>query len=604
MALDYDGTIARDGKLNPDVRSSIVESRSHGIVVVLVTGRNLTDLQQAAGNLDFLDAVVAENGAVISFPHGPTRILGGPPPQNFLDELNRRGIPNSVGQCVVEANADSAPQILAVIRELELPLLLLFNRSRLMVLPQGVSKGAGLRAALSALRLSVHNAVGIGDAENDHDLLATCEVGVAVGWGSETLKANADEILGGDGPEAVATYLRRMTGELRLPPERMGRYRISLGTFDDGSRLAFPVRGRNVLIAGDPQSGKSWVAGLACEQMILQGYSVCVIDPEGDYRTLEPLPGVVVLGGSDVPPELSDVAQAVRHPDMSVVIDLSHVPMPEKIKYIYTLLPTLAALRRTTGLPHRIVVDEAHYFLHERNIGELLDLNLGAYTLVTYRLNDLHPDVQKALEVLVIKRITDPREIQTLVQIVRAGRVEPEWKAILESLTISQAALLPGTLEAHGRLRRFELLSRMTSHVRHKAKYLDVQLIDQQAFVFTDRRGDRVGKPARSLKEFIQFLKGCPANILVGHARRGDFSHWIAGVFHDRLLASDIGKIEQHVGSGHEFDLADSLMTAIRERYDFPSSDSASEVAKEHDGYNFPEPNPAAKPSNSPRCNL
>ena len=38
-----------------------------------------------------------------------------------------------------------------------------------MVLPQGVSKGAGLRAALSALRLSVHNAVGIGDAENDHD---------------------------------------------------------------------------------------------------------------------------------------------------------------------------------------------------------------------------------------------------------------------------------------------------------------------------------------------------------------------------------------------------------------------------------------------------
>jgi hypothetical protein len=163
---------------------------------------------------------------------------------------------------------------------------------------------------------------------------------------------------------------------------------------------------------------------------------------------------------------------------------------------------------------------------------------------------------------------------------------------------------LPGTHEAHGRLRRFELLSRMTSHVRHKAKYLDVQLIDEQAFVFTDGRGDRVGRPARSLRDFFQFLKVCPANVLAGHARRGDFSQWIAGVFHDRLLASGIGKIEQRIKSGHELNLADSLMKAIQERYDFPTSDSASEVAKEDDGYNFPEPSPAAKQSNSPRCNF
>ena len=71
----------------------------------------------------------------------------------------------------------------------------------------------------------------------------------------------------------------------------------------------------------------------------------------------------------------------------------------------------LAAIRRRTGLPHRIVVDEAHYFLHEPNIRELLDLDLGAYTLVTYRLSDLHPDVRKALELLIVKRMTDPQEI-------------------------------------------------------------------------------------------------------------------------------------------------------------------------------------------------
>ena len=428
-----------------------------------------------------------------------------------------------MGHCVVEAEATAAPQILSVIRELELPLLLLFNRARLMILPQGVSKGAGLRSVLSALRLSVHNAIGIGDAENDHDLLTACEVGVAVGWGSKTLKENADQVLEGSGPAAVAGYLRRTMGELKLPPERMGRYRLTLGTFEDGSQLAFPLRGRNVLIAGDPRSGKSWVAGLACEQMILQGYSVCVIDPEGDYRTLEPLPGVVILGGNEEPPPLSDVAQAVRHPDMSTVIDLSHVPHLEKVEYLYTLLPLLAAIRRTTGLPHRIVVDEAHYFLHEPNIRELLDLDLGAYTLITYRLSNLHPDIRNAIEVLIVKRITDPQEIRSLVKMTKNERGEAEWKSQLNSLTVSQAALLPGAVEAAGQFRRFELFPRITSHVRHKAKYLDVQLIEQQAFVFTADDGSRVGAPARTLKEFCSCLRSCSSHILGGHALRGDF---------------------------------------------------------------------------------
>lgn len=188
LALDYDGTIARDGALDPDVKVAITEARAHGIVVVLVTGRILSDLKQVAGGVEFVDAVVAENGAVLALPNGQTRLIGNLPPQVFLDELHRRGIEFKTGQCIVEADAAAAPQILAVIRELELPLVLLFNRSRLMVLPQAISKGTGLREALNTLRLSVHNAIAIGDAENDHDLLAECEIAVAVGWGSAALQ--------------------------------------------------------------------------------------------------------------------------------------------------------------------------------------------------------------------------------------------------------------------------------------------------------------------------------------------------------------------------------------------------------------------------------
>lgn len=577
LALDYDGTIAQDGVLNPDVKSAIAEARARGIIVVLVTGRILFDLKRLMGDLSFFDAIVAENGAVLSFLSGHSRVIGQAPPAAFLNELRRRGLEFIAGECIVECDANCAPQVLAAIRQLELPLLILFNRGRLMVLPQSVSKGIGLRTALATLRLSVHNAIGIGDAENDHDLLSTCELGVAVGWGSQALKDQADEVLDGDGPRAVAGYIRQVAAELRLPPERMGRYRLNLGTDEDGRPLAVAVRGRNVLIAGEIQSGKSWVAGLACEQMILLGYSICVIDPEGDYRTLESLPGVVVFNGEDSPPELPAVARALRHPDMSAVVDLSHIAYAEKVEYLYTLLPMLAALRRTTGLPHRIVLDEAHYFLHEPNIHDLLDLNLGAYTLVTYRLSDLHPEVRKAIEAIVVKRITDPDEVHALIAMAGHPSLEATWGAILANLPISEAAVLPRSEEARGKLRRFELLPRLTSHVRHKAKYLDIQLVREQAFLFTDN-GKPMGAPVRALKDFIKQLKTLPASVLAAHARRGDFSSWFAGVFHDNLLASDVRKIEQRSRLGHTENLSAALINAIVSRYEFSPEGSDDDV--------------------------
>ncbi len=573
LALDYDGTIARDGALDPEVRSAIAEVRSRGIAVVIVTGRILEELRQVTGSLGFVDAVVAENGAVLEFPGGNSRLIGHPVQPIFLEELRRRRIEFKSGQCVVETDATWALQVLSVIRELELPLTLVFNRGRLMMLPQSTGKGAGLREALTMLRLSPHNAIAIGDAENDHDLLAVCEFGVAVGWGSRMLQASADEVLTGDGPSAVAGYIRKAAKEMRLPPERMDRTRLVLGTMEDGYPLALAMRGRNIVIAGDPRSGKSWVAGLMCEQLILQGYNMCIIDAEGDYRTLESLPGVVVFGGDNPVPELPDLSRVLRHPYMSVIIDLSHVPYREKVNYLNTLLPMLASLRRITGLPHRIVVDEAHYFLHEPNVRDLVDLDLGAYTLVTYRLSDLHTDLRKAIEGIIVKRTTDLREVRTLLEMAGNPDTEPEWRSIFAGLTVDEAVLLPGIQEAGGKLRRFQLSPRLTTHVRHKAKYVDLQLIEGQGFVFTDNT-KAVGPPARTLKEFVSSLKSLPLSVLEAHARRGDFSQWIADVFHDHVLASDVRKVEQRYRLGHTRDLYNALAESIQARYElFPGID-------------------------------
>ena len=567
LALDYDGTIAQDGVLNPNVRAAIGEARSHGLTVVLVTGRVLSDLKRVAGEVDFVDAVVAENGAVLAFPNGYSRQIGQCPSAELLEELRRRGIGFSMGQCVLEADALSAPQILSVIRDLRLPLVLMFNRSRLMVLPQGVSKSVGLRRALTVLHLSPHNTIAIGDAENDHDLLAACELGVAVGWGSPALCNIADQVLRGDGPDVVAGFIREAASELKIPRGRMHRYQVTLGAAEDGRHIALGVSGRNLLVAGDPRSGKSWITGLICERLIMQGYSICVIDPEGDYRTLDSLPGVVVFGGEDPPPQLPDVARTLRHPDMSAVVDLSHAPYKEKIDYLHSLLPMVAAIRRSTGLPHRIVIDEAHYFLHDPNARQLLDLALNAYTLVTYRPSDLNSDLRAAIDAIVVKRTTDPREVHTLVSMAGSPAIGPEWKAALRALAPNQSALLPGPEEASGKLQSFVLLARLTSHVRHKAKYYDLDLIEPLGFIFTDA-GRALGPPVRTLKEFVIALKTYPIAALEGHVRRGDFSRWIADVFHDPTLATQVRKVEQRYRLGHVRDLCGSIGAAIEERYE------------------------------------
>jgi HAD superfamily hydrolase (TIGR01484 family) len=91
LALDYDGTIARDGVLESDVRRAIEEIRTRGITVAIVTGRILDDLRRVAGDLRFVDAVVAENGAVIAFPEsGHSVASAAPAPQLFVDDLRRR----------------------------------------------------------------------------------------------------------------------------------------------------------------------------------------------------------------------------------------------------------------------------------------------------------------------------------------------------------------------------------------------------------------------------------------------------------------------------------------------------------------------------------
>jgi hydroxymethylpyrimidine pyrophosphatase-like HAD family hydrolase len=415
IALDYDGTIARDDRVDASVLDAITEARRRGVTVMLVTGRRLDDLRRVAGDLDFVDGVVAENGALVHFPdNGVTTTLAPPVSTPFVHRLRELGIPFQAGECLVEADAESAARILAVIRELEVPIVLLFNRSRVMALTQGISKATGFSAALVMLRASPRNALAVGDAENDHELLRLAEVGAAVEWGSPSLQGAADFVIKGDGPAAVGHFIRGLSASGRLPLPPRPRRRLVLGHTDDGREFSLAVRGRNMLIMGETNSGKSWLAGLLCERLILHGYSVCVIDPEGDYRTLDAMPGVRVLGGEDEPPTPRALLHALRYSDRSVVIDLSCLDHRSKTAYIQSVLPALRVMRRRVGTPHRIIIDEGHYFLHNAVEKGLLDLEINGYIVVTYWPSQLPKELVAATEVILVTRESNRTEIDAL----------------------------------------------------------------------------------------------------------------------------------------------------------------------------------------------
>lgn len=569
IALDYDGTIALNDTVDSSVRDAIAALRTRGITVLLATGRILDDLRRVAGELHFVDVVIAENGAVLHFPEsGHTSSLAPAVPAAFIDELSRRGINFRAGQSLVDAAASDAPQLLDVIRQLELPLVLIFNKGRVMTMPQGVSKGTGLHAALDTLRLSARNTLAIGDAENDHELLRLAEVGAAVPWASPALRAAADYVLPGEGIGSLVTALGELADTRALPPAAPARRRLLLGYTEDGREFWLGARGRNVLIAGDTKSGKSWVAGLLCEQLVLHGYCVCVIDPEGDYRSLESLPGVTVLGGDDPPPTPRQLMRALRYPDRSVVIDLSRLPQDAKRAYIHAVLPALNVMRQHTGLPHRIVLDEAHYFLHDADPGRLLDLERNGYTVITYCASRLPKPLLAATEVMIVTCESNPKEIEALRRMCNqcSTAAGSSWEG-LRHLRPGQAAALPMTAEAEGRVVLFTVAKRLTPHVRHRQKYVDVPVSEGQAFVFSVN-GAVASSRVRTLRQFVHQMERGPAGVIEPYVLRGDFSRWIRDVFGDYALAAELRAVEAQHRLSASPDTVAKIVDAVRSRYD------------------------------------
>jgi hypothetical protein len=317
----------------------------------------------------------------------------------------------------------------------------------------------------------------------------------------------------------------------------------------------------------------------------LHGYCVCVIDPEGDYSSLEGLPGVTVLGGEDPPPTPRELIRALRYPDRSVVIDLSQRPHDEKVQYIRGVLPALNILRRRTGLPHRILLDEAHYYLHDADAHQLLDFERNGYTVVTYCASRLPKALLAATEVMIVTCESSPAEIGALCRCcAKCAQADGKRWAMLGHLKVGQAIALPITEEAGGELRLFTIAPRLTPHVRHRQKYVDVPVSAHRSFVF-NADGQPSPHRVRTLRQFVAELEARSASSLDAYIARGDFSRWIGDVFGDHALANELRVLEQRHRAGSQVETVQEMASAVRGRYDLAEDVVAAIVGSPADAH-------------------
>ncbi|MHB8418096.1 MAG: HAD hydrolase family protein [Myxococcales bacterium] len=561
LTCDYDGTLTESGPPSDRVIAALQRVRQRGLRVVLATGRILAELRREfPGPERYFDMIVAENGGVLARAGEPDRLLARPVDAGLVAALGRRGIEVQQGQLLLGLAAKDSAIAAEELARCGTEDLLVRNRDALMVLPSGVSKGAGLFQALGELGVSFHNNVSVGDAENDHSLLSVSELGVAVGNAIPALKQHADVVLEGRAGQGVEALIDGpiLGGKAVVHPQR---WRASLGSFLDGTSVTLPASQINVLITGGSGSGKSFLTGLLVERLIALGYAVCAFDPEGDHEALGRLRGVIALGAHE-PPSPAELRERLRGRFSSLVVGLTALAGEARRAYIREALIELGRERLASGLPHWVIVEEAQDALLPGGERDLLDLlEARGSCLVSYQPERLPPSVFGLLDVVLVLPGLDPAQVEPL-----AESFELPVEALDASASLIGQALLVQRNPKGARI--FQIGLRSRPHVRHWHKYVHATLPPDRWFFF--RRGAApTGHAAGNLEEFHRQLEHLEPDVLRHHLQLGDFSRWMRLSLHDARLADWIAAIEEssrRSGSAGEEERS-RLLEAIERRY-------------------------------------
>jgi HAD superfamily hydrolase (TIGR01484 family) len=528
LACDYDGTLATAGRPDLEALAALQALRDSGRKLILVTGRLLPDLAAVCESLDLFDRVLAENGGVLYRPSSrEERVLVDPPPAEFVSTLASRGVaPLDAGRVIITTVRPHEATVLAAIRDLGLELHVIFNRDAVMVLPSGVNKGTGLRAALDELGLSPHNVVGVGDAENDHGFLDLVECAVAVADALPSVRQRAHLVTAGENTRGVVELATRI---LRNDMAGVARREIVLGHAADGTAVTVAAYGESALIAGPSGGGKSTLASGFLEQLCELDYQCCIIDPEGDFQEVA---SATAIGDAERAPTVREVIQLLDKPAQSVAVNLLGVGLEHRPEFFAQLLAALLDLRSRTGRPHGLVIDEGHHLLPRDRPDDGLSLPpaLPGVLWITVDPRHLSPTVVASVDVAVA---IGQSPHQTLDGFAAARGVATPAAPTDDLPTGEALAWRPASGDDPVRFRG--VLPRVERR-RHRRKYADGELPPDRSFYFRGPDG-QLNLRAQNLRIFLQMADGVDDATWRHHLDHGDVARWFRDMIKDPELA-------------------------------------------------------------------
>lgn len=564
MAFDFDGTLAVDGVVPPELERALEQCRARGHALFLVTGRRFDTVSLGSLGESFT-GVVWENGAVLTHAaSGEIYLPFGQLDPRLLKALEEAAIPFERGLAIAATWAPHDQAVWQVLSSHGGGASVEYNKGAVMVIPPGAAKGAGLERLLALCGFSARNLAAFGDAENDLSMLCMAEVVVAVSDAVPAVREMADLVAAAPGPQGVLEILERypLAGQFLDVPLRRERL-ISLGQEESGHMVTLPaarLAGRNLGVFGDSGTGKSWMVGLLAEGLHHEEYQVLLVDPEGDFRGLRALPRFVALeGDSSSLPSPSAVVSLLDAGGVSAVLDLSRYPVALRSGYIAELIRAIRPVRERKYRPHWIVLDEAQQFLFaggEVTAATLPLLEEGGWAFVSYRPDRVDPAVLRLIHHCLLTRLTDLEAIRMVREHCGDCGLDQANPGDIQAGSV----LLCG-----GQVVRLRPAIRRIPHIRHLYKYLDTPLPPGKRFWFRDAEGS-VGAEAASLYEFLHLIPVLSIGSLEYHDRRQDFVRWAEGTLGDAGLAARLRKISNRQLKGEE--LREALKKTVGLHYE------------------------------------
>ena len=561
LITDYDGTLTSDEHISQNTLFALNRVKATGRKVILATGRKLEEIKLVLPEYRLFNLIVAENGALIyNTDTMEVQLMGEKPPAAFISYLQQKGIPLSVGWVIVAGWEPNQGVILDAIKFFGLEHQVIFNKGAVMVLPPGVNKASGILKALETLNLSNHNAVAVGDAENDCAMFMAAECAVAVGNALPHVKDIADWTTSFPSGQGLCELVDRLIeDDLASLDYLLTRHFLPLGEKADGTRFEISPFCTNLLISGTSGSGKTTLCAAFLEKITAQKYQYCLIDPEGDYNDIN---GALNMGDSNQVPSIDQAVHLLAKPEENVVLCMVAVPIDDRPNYFKKLIKELISLRNRTGHPHFIILDEAHHLVPKQNTSTFYNIPDGFdnFLAITTNSDLINSDVIMRINIAMIMGESPAQTLSCLT------KQSVENLGVRRNLSLENGQVLAWQKKENA-TSIFKSYSPVKLLRRHKRKYATGDM-GPNSFYFKGP-GCKLNLKANNLMMFIQMGDGVDDETWQYHRNKHDYSKWFRNTVKDDDLALMAEKIE--VNNASASDSKKAMFDVILDRYTLPA---------------------------------